>query len=48
MVRKLFGLASPRGEFELKTTFHGWGGVLKLMVDKTVSSLKPTKNVWSK
>ncbi len=37
MVRKLFGLVSPRGDFELKTTLHGWGGVLQLMVDNQIA-----------
>ena len=28
-----FGFSSPRGAFRLKTTLHGGGGVLMLMVD---------------
>ena len=34
-----FGFSSPRGAFRLKTTLHGWGGVLKLMVDKLTLNL---------
>ena len=30
-----FGFSSPRGAFRLKTTLHGGGGVLMLMVDKS-------------
>ena len=26
MGQKLFGLVSPRGDFMLKTTLHGWAG----------------------
>ena len=36
MVRKLFGLVSPRGDFRLKATLHGWaGGGLVVMVDSS-------------
>ena len=31
-----FGFSSPRGAFKLKTTLHRRGGVLMLMVDKSV------------
>ena len=31
-----FGFSSPRGAFRLKTTLHGGGGVLMLMVDKNI------------
>ena len=39
MGRTLFGLVSPRGDFKLKTTLHGW----QLMVDKNILVLNDVR-----